>query len=310
VLKLKEESIKQRKAEESLHRQMIEEQKMIEELSETLEENLLRTAQLRKYNREMKEQMQHQVYQMHGISRDKREGMANYKKAYYTGSAFAILVLSVVMVVITGIIHDFDSDVCLFMAFFTALEGAILATEEKKNLVGKAIFRVLYFLLFPAMMVIFVCHELGYPEYEMFLPYFSIAGMVIFALSMISYFTYNPYHGERRNIRNAKMKMKNIQKAAAKSVKKAEKTELEQEREKEREKAREIERQKKLEKEQQKKQEKEKAKEREKEREQGKDERKDNKDSGEGADRTEQKPASDAVPVSDSGVTALNAAGN
>lgn len=234
VKRMKENIISQREAEEELLEQMMEEQKIVDELNKSLDENLLKTVELRKYNQEVREHMENQVYRMNGITPDKMEGMKNYRKAFYIGSAFAIFVLSVVMVAITGITHGFQSEISLFLAYFTALEGAVLITETKRVWAVRAIFRVIYFLLFPAMMVIFVCYELGYPEYGRFLPYFSMAGMVVFILAMISYFVYDPYRRDKANIRKAKDQMRNIQRAAEKSVRKnrraIEKTERREER--------------------------------------------------------------------------------
>lgn len=220
VKQMKENIVSQRKAEEELLERMMEEQRIVDELNKSLDENLCKTVELRKYNQEVKAHMENQVYRMNGVTPDKMEGMKNYRKAFYIGSAFSIFVLSVVMVAITGITHGFQSELCLFLAYFTALEGAVLITETKRIWIVKAIFRVIYFLLFPAMMVIFVCYELGYPEYDRFLPYFSMAGMVIFILAMISYFVYDPYRKDKVNIRKAKDQMKDIQRAAEKSVRK------------------------------------------------------------------------------------------
>ena len=99
------------------------------------------------------------------------------------------------------------------------------------------------------MMVVFVCYELGFEEYQILVPIFVIAGVAVLILGAISYFLYDPYRVDRRNKKKAQNYIKEMEKTALKEVrlkekkleklekkrkKETEKTEKEQLREKER----------------------------------------------------------------------------
>ena len=56
--------------------------------------------------------------------------MTEYRNAWYQGTAFAMFFLSLVLIAICGILHGFGSEICIFMAFYTAIEGHCSPTEE------------------------------------------------------------------------------------------------------------------------------------------------------------------------------------
>lgn len=215
---------KQREAEDALLEQMIEEQKVIDELNESIDNNMERTKESRKYNREFQENINAQIYAMHGISEDKLEGMKEYKNAYYQGCAFSLFLLSVVLVILCGILHGFQSEITLFMLAFTGIEGTLLVQEKKRIKALDILCKLLYLLVFPAMMVIFVCYELGYKEYGMLLPYMTVAGILALVIGSASYFLYNPYRMEKKKVRNANDYIRDIEKIAQKEVRKNQKT--------------------------------------------------------------------------------------
>lgn len=70
------------------------------------------------------------------------------------------------------------------------------------------------------MMVMFVCYELDYPEYGIFLPYATAAGIGILVFSTIPYFLYNPYRGTKKKVRSARTHIEDIEKLAIKEVRK------------------------------------------------------------------------------------------
>lgn len=74
------------------------------------------------------------------------------------------------------------------------------------------------------MMVLFVCYELQYPEYGIFLPYAIMAGICVLLLATISYFLYNPYRSVKKNVRDAKGHIEDIERIARKEVRKNQKT--------------------------------------------------------------------------------------
>ena len=157
---IKEQIKRQREAEDAVLEQMIEEQRVIDGLNSDINENLNRTRESRKFNQEFQEKINTQIYEMNGITEDKLKGMREYKNAYYQGCAFSLFLLSVVMIGICGVLHGFESQICLFMIACTGVEGALLAQDKWRNKLVNILCKLLYLLVFPVMMVIFVCYEL------------------------------------------------------------------------------------------------------------------------------------------------------
>ena len=73
-------------------------------------------------------------------------------------------------------------------------------------------------------MVIFVCFELKYLEYDLLLPIFLLFGMAALLIGTASYFLHNPYRADRRVVEEAKDTIRDIEKTARKEVKKNRKT--------------------------------------------------------------------------------------
>ena len=164
---IKEQIKRQREAEDAVLEQMIEEQRVIDGLNSDINENLDRTRESRKFNQEFQEKINTQIYEMNGITEDKLKGMREYKNAYYQGCAFSLFLLSVVMIGICGVLHGFESQICLFMIACTGVEGALLAQDKWRIKLVNILCKLLYLMVFPVMMVIFVCYDLKYPEYAL-----------------------------------------------------------------------------------------------------------------------------------------------
>ena len=207
---MKQQVERQRAAEDLLTEQIMEEQRILDETLGEIDDQIACTEKSRKYNREMQEELNARVYGMHGISGDKIQGMQESKSAYYRGCAFSLFFLSVVLTLLCGFLHGFSADVTLFMLCYTAIEGALLAKDEKRSRWLAFLCRVLYLLMFPAMMVLFVCYELEYPEYGQFLPFMTAGGIVIVILAVAS----------KKRLRNAKNYMSDIEKLARKEINK------------------------------------------------------------------------------------------
>ena len=216
VLELKREAERQSELEEIRTKRIHKEQEYIDHMIVSVEANMKNSEEGRQYNEEFERKIREQVYKMHGISEDKRNGMERYRAAYYQGAAFALFFLSVLLVVLCGILHGFASEVCLFMAFFTAIEGTLLTNGKKCVALFDTVIRVLYLLLFPAMMVIFVCYELGFKEYGLLCPIFTAAGLIILCIG--SYFAYDPYRQDRKDRRRAENYLRDMERAAQKDV--------------------------------------------------------------------------------------------
>lgn len=221
---IREQIRRQREAEDAILEQMFEEQKVIDSLNEDINENLNRTAESRKFNQEFRQKMNTQIYEMNGVTEDKLKGIREYKNAYYQGCAFSLFLLSVVMIVICGVLHGPDSQVCLFMIACAGVEGALLAQDKWRNKFLSAICKVLYLFIFPIMMAAFVCYELEYPEYELFLPYFAMGIVVVLIIATAAFFLYDPYKADKKRVKDAKDSIAEVEKIAKRQVKKSQKT--------------------------------------------------------------------------------------
>ena len=73
------------------------------------------------------------------------------------------------------------------------------------------------------MMVIFVCYELKYPEYDLFLPYFAMGIVVVLIIGTAAFFFYDPYKQDKKRVKNAKDYISEVEKIAKKQVKKNQK---------------------------------------------------------------------------------------
>lgn len=214
------QQLKQRQeAEDALLVRLMQEQQVIDSLQGQIHENLEQTELSGKFNKEFKERINSQIYELHGVSNDKLEGMREYKNAYYQGCAAALFAMSAALILLCGFLHGFGSQLCLFMFSYTAVEGALLAQSKKRRKIVDWLCRGLYLLLFPLMLGMFVCYELGYPQYSQFLPYLTAAGIVILIFATLSFFLFNPYRGVKRNVREAKAHISDIEKIAGKEVK-------------------------------------------------------------------------------------------
>lgn len=238
VLKLQEEAEQQNELERQRGKRIRQQQIYIDRMITSVEENLKSTKEEQAYNEAFERRVREQVYRMHGISEDKLAGMTEARRSWQQGAAFALFFLSLAMIVLCGVLHGFGSEICIFMAFFTAIEGTLLSNGKKQQPFLDALIKLLYLLLFPAMMVIFVCYELGFAEYEMLLPYFTVAGVLILVLGAVSYFLYDPYREDRRSRKKADSYLKEMERAAAKEIWLKEKAYAKQEKKKEKKTAR------------------------------------------------------------------------
>lgn len=220
---IREQIQKQREAEDAVLAQLLQEQLAIDELNADINSNLERTNQSRKYNEELKASINAQIYAMHGVSEDKLEGMGRYKNAYYRGCAFSLFLLSVILIILCGVLHGFDAKITLFMLAFTGIEGVLLVGEKQRIKLLEILCKFLYLLIFPSMMVIFICYELEYPEYKILMPYMVIAGIAILIVGSAGYFLCNPYREEKKKMRDAKEHIRDIERLAQKEVRKNQK---------------------------------------------------------------------------------------
>mgnify|MGYP006960460903 CR=1 FL=1 len=218
VRKLEEEVRRQNELEQLRARRIRKEQEYIEQMSKAVEDHLRNTREEQRYNEEFERLIRKDVYQMHGISEDKLQGMTEYRNAWYQGTAFGMFFLSLILTGICGYLHGFGSELCIFMAFYTAIEGTLLTNGKKQHTIWEVMTKILYLLLFPAMLMVFVCYELEFTEYGLIVPVLTIAGVVILVLGAVSYFLYDPYRLDRKNHKKADRYIRDIEKAAVKEV--------------------------------------------------------------------------------------------
>ena len=218
VRKLEEEVKRQNELEQLRTRRIRKEQEYIEQMSKAVEDHLRNTKEEQRYNEEFERLIRKDVYQMHGISEDKLQGMTEYRYALYRGTAFGMFFLSLILTGICGYLHGFGSELCIFMAFYTAIEGTLLNNGKRQQAILDVLTRILYLLLFPAMLIVFVCYELEFTEYALIVPALTIAGVVLLLLGAVSYFLYDPYRLDRKNHKKANRYIRDIEKAAIKEV--------------------------------------------------------------------------------------------
>ena len=229
VMRLEEEAKRQSEIEKLRSRRIRQEQEYIDRMSLAVENHLRNTKEEQQYNEQFEERIRTEVYRMHGISEDKLQGMTEYRNAWYQGTAFAMFFLSLVLIAICGVLHGFGSEICIFMAFYTAIEGALLSNGRKQSLFFAVLTKGVYLLLFPVMLVTFTCYELGFEEYALLVPVFTVAGVVVLMIGALSYFLYDPYRMDRRNRKKANRYIVEIEKAALKEVRLKEKAFAKQE---------------------------------------------------------------------------------
>ena len=227
---IKQQLERQRAAEDARLERLQQEQEIIQRLRESIDESISQTEEARKHNQEFQEYINMQVYESNGITEDKLIGMSEYQNALYRGSTAILFFLSLVLIVLCGVLHGFHSNICLLMFAYTAMEGALLSQENKQSPLLDFICRILYILTFPVMLVMFVCYELKYGEYDLFLPYTVILGVLVTVFGTISYFLHDPYIQDKKKLRDAQNQIRDIEKIAEKEVRKRHKIREKEER--------------------------------------------------------------------------------
>lgn len=220
---IKQQMERQRAAEDARLEYLMKEQEVIDGLRETIDDSMWQTEDVRKYNQEFQEQMNMQIYEAHGITADKLTGMKEYKNALYRGAATVMFLLSFALTILCGALFGFKEDVCIMMFAYTAVEGTLLFRKEKQLPVLDIICRVLYMMIFPVMLGMFVCFALEYEAYEFLLPYVVIFGVFVTLAGTLSYFIYDPYRLDKKKVQDAKKNIRDIERTVEKEIKKEQK---------------------------------------------------------------------------------------
>ncbi len=219
---IRQQMLKRREMEDELMAKLMQEQSVIDSFRSQINEGLDQTEELSRYNSEFRENMAEQIYSLHGISKDKLEGMQECKNAFRRGYSIILFLLSAALTVLCGALHGFQSDLCLLMLAMTGMQGAMLAQDNSLNRypILRLINRVLFPLIFPLMMTMFICFEMNFVPYDILPPYIAMAGIIILLLSAVPYFIYDPYRGMGKHMRAARAEIKIVEKVAKKEVSK------------------------------------------------------------------------------------------
>lgn len=228
---IRQQMLKRRAMEDALMEDLKQEQSVIDSFRDQINDGLIQTEELSRYNQEFRDNMTDQIYLLHGISKDKLEGMQECKNAFRRGYSIVLFLVSTALTILCGALHGFNSEICLLMLAVTGIEGAMLAQDNSLDHypILRLINRVLFPLLCPLMMAMFVCFELGFSPYALLLPYIAMAGIVILFLSTVPYFIYDPYKGMGKHMRDAKAEIRIVEKVAKKEISKNQRIRIKEE---------------------------------------------------------------------------------
>lgn len=220
---------KQRAVEDEIREKMLQEQEILENKSKSMTEGINWTKEMRRYNEDCREDLNAQVYALHGLTEDKLQGMQECRNSYFKGCALAFFLLSIALIGVCGWLHGFDSQIRLFMIAGSGIEGALLSQESRRGKFMEALCRMFYLLSCPAMCAVFVCYELHFTEYKLLVTISAMAGSVFLIIGVGAYFIYDPYRKERRNARAANGSLREIEQIARKTIRKNQKYRLKEE---------------------------------------------------------------------------------
>lgn len=226
---VKEQFEEQRKKEDEMVARMFEEQRMLNEQARAMADEISENRHLKRYHENCMEDLNEQVYELHGISMDKLEGMKQYKNARYQGLTVALFLMSVVLLGVCAWAHGLLSDITLFMLAGLGIEGALLSQDQRRGKAVDFICRILYVVPFPVMLVTFVCFEMHIELYSRIMEVGVLAGVGFLVVGTITFFLHNPYRMEQKKVRAAEADLKSLEKIAKKNVRKNEKIRIKEE---------------------------------------------------------------------------------
>lgn len=225
-----DEQIKiQREAEDKVRETMLEEQRLLNERNKSIESDMERSRELKRYNDDCAEELNAQVYAMHGLTQDKLQGMKEYRNAYYQGCALALFALSVALTALNGYLYGITAPITLIMLAAAGLEGSLLSQEGKRGKLLDFLCRIMYVLIFPAILVLYICFEQDMSICNELMSVYAIVAAAALIIGTGGYFVYNPYRGEKGRVHAAKSDLRELEQIARKAVKKNRKNRKKQE---------------------------------------------------------------------------------
>lgn len=225
----KEQLQRKREQEDQILEQMKQEERILQDIGNDMNENIAHTRDGRLYQDQIQSRVERQIYEMHDLSHDKLEGMREYKNAYYRGFALAMFILSIAVTACAGYLYGLTSQLCLVLALLTATEAALLVHNERGIWIWRMISKVINVFMLPLILLLFIAYQNQIVLYDMILAYgiYAVGGILIIATA--AYFTYNPYRGYRRSIKEAKSTLRILAKKAKKEVRRNQKSRARQE---------------------------------------------------------------------------------
>ncbi len=240
VKKLEEEAVRKRDLEQRRAERIRIQQDYLNGMLENVTESLAETDKEKQVNDALEQDVRRQVLSMHGISEDKYEGMQRRSAAVFQGSEFALFFMSVILIIISAFVSvtlGGPVEVTLFLCFMTAVEGTLLNHGARSKVIAWLL-RMVYFLLFPMMLLVFVMDLLDLGFFPQVMTAFAVFGMTVLLLGVISYFFYNPYRADKRQLKKAGRYLKSMSKAAEKEVSRSVKEEEKEKQKEEKKQAR------------------------------------------------------------------------
>lgn len=209
---------RQRQMEDEILQRITREQEILDEKYRDIRENFEKSRQFQRFNEHCNEDIEEQVYALHGITPDKLQGMREYKSAFYLGSAFITFMISVLLVALSGYLHGMNSKICMIMLAGVGVEGALLSQRNVRSKLIDWLCSVMYFVVFIGMAAVFLTFELGYKEFDIISVVFSFAGTIFAVIGVSGYFIYNPYGDDKKFVRAARNDLRDINQTAKKQV--------------------------------------------------------------------------------------------
>ncbi|MCR5746483.1 MAG: hypothetical protein K6G03_02140 [Lachnospiraceae bacterium] len=220
VKKIEEEALKKKELEERRSERIRLQQDYLNSLLENVTDNLSATDKEKQINDALEHDVRKQVLSMHGISEDKYEGMERRSAAINQGSESAIFLMSLILLLLSAFISRTlkgPVDVTLFICFMTAVEGTLLNHGARSKAIVW-ILRVVYYMLFPMMLIVFIMAILQISIFIQTMSIFAVFGVAVLLMGVIPYFIYNPYREEKKQLKQAHKYLKNMNKAAEREV--------------------------------------------------------------------------------------------
>lgn len=206
-----------------LREELFEKQKLLEKRRKELSESMDQTRQMQLYNRMHDEEQRDQVYELHGISMDKVQGMKEYKNALYQGAQIILFFVDIVIGVVSAMNYGYESPIFISCIALMAAQTTLLPREHH-GLLNKSLYSVisivLSFIPTALMGILFVSDKIPFVSDLPVVFICACVSVVLCAVGALDYYNRNPYRESRKAAREAASEYRALKRGAAKTVKK------------------------------------------------------------------------------------------